>query len=209
MTIQTKLVDGHGSGNRLKINSEGELHVVVHPHPPEDENISSIPFIQNFSTSAGATSMLVNGSTTNVEFSVNADPLKDLYIKTVSVAIVDASASLSKFGNLTALTNGVQLKWETRDLGEVYISSSIKTNFEFMRLALGNPNIGDNTTVFQATNVVSTSEAYMPIIDFTILFGLQYGIRLRKNTTDKISFIIRDNVSTLDQFDAIAYGIKI
>ena len=41
------------------------------------------------------------------------------------------------------------------------------------------------------------------------LFGMPYGIRLRKGTTDKLVFKVQDDLSTLVVFDAIAYGLKI
>lgn len=207
--LQTVLVDGYGKGNQLKINGEGELSVVVHQHPPKDEKISSIPFRSLFTTTAGSSDMLVDGSSTSQEFAVRAENEKDVYIKSIIVTIVDAGATLSEFGNLAALTNGVLFEWVTEDLGSTILNDGIKTNFEFMRMALGNPPIGGGTSAYLASNVVSTSEAFMPVIDFNSLFGLQYGLRLRAGTNDKIAFTIRDNVSTMDQFDAIAFGIKI
>jgi len=207
--LNTVIVDGFGKGNRLKVNGEGEITATLHQHPPKDEAVTSIPFRSFFTTSAGSSDMLVDGSTTNVEFSINADSTKDTYIKSIIVTIVDAGAALNEFGNLTALTNGVLFVWETQDLGTTTLNDGIKTNFEFMRMALGNPAIGGGTTAYLASNVVSTSEAFTPVIDFNLLFGLQYGLRLRAGTNDKISFTIRDNVSTMDQFDALAYGLKI
>lgn len=204
MSIETEIIDGFGSGKKLKINGEGEISVVVHPHPPRDENVSSIPFKAFFTSPAGATDMRVNGSTTNVSFAINADPDKDLYIKCCSIVIADASATLGEFGNLnTALTNGVELRWSTQDLGDVTIADGLKTNFEFMRLALGQPSF------VVANNVVGTSDAFLPVISFDALFGLQYGLRLRGGTNDKIEFIVKDDVTGVDQFDAVGFGIKI
>lgn len=208
MPINTYLRDGYGRGGMAKINGEGELSVVVHPHPPKDEEEVSLPYRAYFTSLAGATDMRVDGSTTNVSFSISADQERDIYIKTCSLVIADASAALNKFGNITALTNGCELSWETADLGTLVIADQLKTNFSFIRLALGKPSIGDGTTAFQAANVISTSEAYLPVIDFSELFGMPYGLRLRKATNDKISWIIKDNVTTIDQFDCIAYGIK-
>jgi len=57
--------------------------------------------------------------------------------------------------------------------------------------------------------VSGTSEAYIPVLDFSTIFGMPWGFRLRKGTTDKLTFTVRDNLSGLDQFDAIAYGIRV
>lgn len=200
MSVNVGIVDGHGSGNNLKVNGEGELGVVVHTHPPKNESFAARPFVSFLTDSNGSSDMLVNGATTNVEFNISADKDLDVFVKNIAVTIVDAAATLAKFGALTALTNGVLFEWITADLGTTTINSGIKTNFEFFRQALQEPII--------SSNVVGNSEGLLIEIDFAKIFGLRNGLRLRAGTNDKIAFTIRDNVSTMDQFDAIAYGIK-
>jgi hypothetical protein len=208
MTIKVHLTDSKGNSKGVRISEEGALQVVAHPHPPSVESLSSIPYREYFKNGASS-DMRVNGSTTNVEFSINADQKKDLYIKTISVVISDSGATLSKFGNISALSEGVEIKWQTSELGTTIIADALKTNFDFVRMGLGEPAFGDGTTAFRGNNVSGSSEAYIPVIDFQKLFGISYGLRLRKGSTDKLVFTIKDNVSTIDQFDAIAYGIKI
>jgi hypothetical protein len=208
MTINTILEDGRGTGNRVKISDEGELHVVVHNHPPDEESTLAEPLREFLTNSAGASDMRVDGSTTNVIFSIEADAEKDIYIRSLSFVIADASATLNKFGNLAALTNGCVLAWSNQSLGETIIGDNLTTNFEFVRLCLGNPSFGDGTAAFRAGNVAGASEGYIPVLNFQDVFGMDYGIRLRRGTTDKITLTIRDNVSGVDQFNAIAYGIK-
>lgn len=200
MAVDFTVKDGHGSGNRLKVNGEGEIGVVIHPHPPRDEEIPSTPFREYFIDSAGSSDMVVNGATTNVTFSINASSTQDTYVKTIAVVIVDAGATLSEFGNLSALSNGIKFEWDTQDIGATIINDGIKTNFEFFRQALQEPIIQNN--------VVGAAEGILINIDMQKLLGLQYGLRLRKGTNDKLSFIVRDNLSGITQFDAIAYGIK-
>jgi hypothetical protein len=200
---------GDGKGQKLKVNGEGQIPVVVHPHPPKDEEITGIPYRAFFKNNSDATDMRVDGSSTNVDFYIEASTEYDRYIKIVSVVIADAGAALNEFGNLSALSNGVKFSWKTNDLGETVLDDGLKSNFDFMRMAVGNPALGGGSTAFLANNVVSTSEAFLPVIDFSYLFGNQYGLRLRKGTKDRIIFTIRDNVSTVDQFDAIAYGLEI
>jgi len=38
---------------------------------------------------------------------------------------------------------------------------------------------------------------------------LPWGLRLRKGTKDRLVFTVRDNITAIDQFDAIAYGLKL
>ena len=138
--IKTQIIDGYGTGNKLKLEDEGQIGVVVHPHPPKAEESASKPFRQYFlQDGTGTNDMRVDGSTTNVEFSILSDTNRDTYIKTLSILIADASATLNKFGNITALTNGVQFSWETQDLGSVVIHEGLTSNFEFVRLGIGQP----------------------------------------------------------------------
>ena len=200
--INVHVEDGYGRGNKLKVNGEGELSVVVHPHPPKDENVTATPF-RSYFLNAGSNDMRVDGSTTPVKFSVTADALKDTYVKSVFVSIVDAGATLAEFGNLSALTNGLDFTWESADLGTVTIADQIKTNYDFTRLSI----VPAANAI--ASNVVGTAEGVAIVIDLEIFFGMQYGFRLRAGTTDKISFTVNDDLSTgITEFNILGYGFK-
>jgi hypothetical protein len=153
--------------------------------------------------------MSVDGSVTAQEFYLAADVERDIYINSISVRIADGGApNLNKFGNLTALTNGVQWLWVTNDLGTVELHDGIQTNLEFIRTGQKTHAIGTGTEAYLAdVSGGGTSKAYLPIIDLSEQFGKPWGIRLRKGTEDKMKFVVRDDLSTLDAFDAIAYGI--
>lgn len=200
------------AGNPVSVGDEGEMSVVVHPHPPTGESIAPSPFAQFFTDTGDATGssdMIVDGSVTEKEFSINAIGQEDLYIKTASVIIADNGARLNLFGALAELTNGVQVVHQTVDKGDRIIQDSITTNLRFIRFALGVPPIGDGTSAFRADISGGGADAYLPVIDFQSTFGLQWGLRLRAGTSDKITFKIRDNLAGLDQFDVIGYGITI
>lgn len=208
--LNVSLVDPN-TKQGAKVNGEGELNVVVHPHPPRDEAEAPLPFRQYLTddgTASGSNDMLVDGSATPVEFCIKAIPEFDIYIKSIAVVIADASATLNKFGNITALTNGVKFDWVTQEVGTLEIHEGLKSNFDFIRLASGQPSFGDGAGAFRAGNIVGASEGYIPTIDFSKTFGLQWGLRLRKGTQDKICFTIRDDVTGIDGFNAVAYGIK-
>lgn len=203
------ITDGNGGEQKAKVSDEGALNVVMHPHPPDAEKVAARPYRSYFKNAAGATDMRVDGSTTNQDFYLESSQTRDIYVKTVSVVIADASATLNKFGNLTALTNGLSFQWETSDLGTVTISDALKSNFDFVRLAKGQPAFGDGAAAFRAGNVIGTSEGYIPAIDLAQIFGLQYGIRLRRGTNDRLSFTVKDNVTGVDEFDAIGFGLEL
>ena len=210
--IKTTLIDGYASGNKAKIDSEGALGVVVHPHPPIDEVLAPLPFRQYMTddgSPGGSNDMAVNGSSTNAEFCVYAQSDVDIYIKSIALVIADAGAVLNEFVNISALTNGVEFSYITQAQGNLVIHEGLKTNFDFVQMALGQPSFGTGSSSFRANNIIGNSEGFVPVINFTETFGLQWGLRLRKGTKDKICFIVKDNVSGVDRFDAVAYGIQI
>ena len=203
--IKSTIVDGHGNGNRLKVDKEGTANVVVHQHPPIEESIMAIPSVLDFENAAGSNDMQVVASLAAPQaFCIQARDDYDVYVKTIMVTIADQNAVLNQFGAVTALTNGVNFCWESQSLGSFVIKAAMKTNWDFVKLSRGNPSFGDGTSAFRAGNVSGNSEGYLPVIDFFALFGMQYGIRLRKGTLDKLVFEIRDDTTGVDEFTAEA-----
>ena len=49
----------------------------------------------------------------------------------------------------------------------------------------------------------------MPIIDMAEMFGMTFGLKLRKGTKDKITFRVKDDLTGLSTFNIIAYGLQI
>lgn len=209
--IKSQLV-GNTGGNTARIDKEGTLHTVIHPHPPKGNVLEALPFRQYFTdngVSSGSNDMRANGSlTAPVEFYISADPDRDIHINSVSVEITDAGATLNQFGNIGALTNGVEFLWSTQGLGVETIHEGLKSNYEFIRLAGGQPAFGSGTTAFRANNVNGTFEGYIPYIDFSDIFGLPWGLKLRAGTNDRLVWRVRDNVSGVESFNVIAYGIR-
>lgn len=208
--IKTVISDSKGKGRELKISEGGQVEVLIQQRPPVNELNPAKPFRSFFTNSSDSSDMqVVASSSSHAIYSIRAIADKDIYVKTISIVIADAGATLNNFGNITALSNGVELKWTNQKLGDTVIASALTSNWDFMRLALGNPSFGGTTDTFRASNVLGNSEGYIPVIDFSLLFGLQYGLKLAANTKDSIDFIIKDNTTGVDQFDAIAYGIEI
>lgn len=204
MALKVELVDPK-NGHTANINGEGEINVVVHPHPPKNEVDAGIPFRQYFQTAAGSNNMVV---TTTTEFSITADQTRDIYVKSASVLLADAGANLAEFGALTALTNGVKLEWITTDFGTSVIHEGIKDNLEFIRLAGGQPAFGTGSSAFLADISGGGADAYLPFIDFTMLFGKPWGIRLRAGTRDRLTWTVQDNLTGITTFNIIGYGSK-
>ena len=209
MPVKTLIEDGNGTGQFLHISDEGAANVVVHPHPPKDDIENPLPlrqYLTDDGTTTGSTDMLVDGSSTNVEFWIPASEDFDIYIQSLSFIIADAGATLKDFGSINALTNGCKLSWRQTS-GEIILHDNLVSNWEFVRMANGNPAFGSGTSAFRASNVVSTSEAFIPILDFGDVYGFPWGLKLRRGTTDRIVLTVRDNITAPDQFDCIATGI--
>ena len=212
MTLSVIVKDGKGTKNFLQIEEGGTAQVVVHPHPPENEHVLLLPFSQSLTddgTATGSADMQVVGTlAAPIEFRVKASDTKDIYIKTLSIEIADSGASLNEFGAVTALTNGCKLLWRVTEVGEIQIDGALKSNYDFVRLAQGNPSFGTGNASFLASNVEGTSEAFIPVIDFAAVFGLPWGLRLRKGSTDSLVLVVQDTTTAVDAFNMIAYGVQ-
>lgn len=212
MGIFSKIKDGWDSGAFLKITKEGAANVIIHPHPPIDDNTYLQPFRARFSNKAGATEMKIDGTTNpdNV-FSILSDQKYDIYIKTIFVEISDGgNPNLNKFGDLSALTTGVEWLYYNPTDGEYILHEGIKTNKEFIRLGIDTHGIGTGADAYLAdVSGGGTQKSYLPIIDMAETYGMKYGLKLRKETTDRVSFRINDNLTGLAGFDAIAYGFRL
>lgn len=201
--IKSIITDGKGTGNKAMIDDQSTLVVSVSACPPLIPQKNKI-YRAYLANSSGSTDMRVNGSITNVEFYISASGTADRYITQLSFIIADAGAVLSKFGAITALTNGCKLTYER--LGEtITIHNALKSNWDFIRLSLGNPAFGDINSTFIASNIFGTSEGIVPVLDFTKIMP-PYGIKLDEGTIQRLILTVRDDCTGVDQFDCIAYG---
>ena len=201
--IKTKVINENGQS--LNIDNEGNLNTVAHKRPPLAQNTTLLPLREYF-TNNGSRDMDVDGSVNPVDFSINANANRQISVKSMFVSIVDAGATLSEFGNIPALTNGVEFIWQSQDFGEIVIADELKSNYDFVALGGGQPAFGNQANAFKAQNVIGVEEAYLAFVDFQVLFGFEFGIPLRKGTKDRLLFRINDDASPVFSFRAIAYG---
>jgi hypothetical protein len=209
MPVNSHIKDGTGSNRSVKVFPDNSLFVSSAALPPVGTGgAGAIIFRQYMTddgTSTGSSDMKVNGQSSETSFFIPAHPERDRYITTLSFEIADGSATLNKFGNLTALTNGCELRYEHDTLGFITIHEALKSNWDFVRLCLGSPPLGGATDAFKANNVSGASEGYIPVLDLS-RFLPPYGIKLDAGTSQKIELIVKDDVTGVDLFDVIAYG---
>ena len=175
--------------------------------PPFGNTVQAIPFNGFFSDVDGVTDMRVDGSVNPVFFEIRPDTDRDRYIKTVQFTIVDQNATLTQFGNIGNLTNGTLFEWDR--LGETVELAVMISNYDHVRLAGGQPAFGDGTAAFRASNVLGTSEAYIPMLDFQLIFGLPWGIRLAAGSDEVLRITVRDDTTGVDGYNALARGFEI
>jgi len=205
--LKTSLQDKQ-NGNSLKVNNDGSINTFVIPSPPTSD-IQALPFSEYLKLDGtGTTSFLVNGSVTNQDFYISAKSY-DVYINTIVFEIADAGATLSQFGGIAALTNGLDFYIFNQASGKYIIESGLKSNYDFIKLANFEPSFGTGTASFQLTNAISAAEAYVGTIDIEDVFGLPWGLKLRANTTDKIGFTVKDNITGIDVMTIKVYGIRL
>lgn len=201
-------------GKQLNINGEGEVAVVIHQHPPIDEDVVALPFRSYFTDDGepgGFNDMAVNPPVDYLDYYIKASTEHDIYIKYITVEIGDAgSPSLNKFGAQTALTNGVAFYWDSQQEPLYPLHEGIKTNKEFIRIASDTAGIGTGVDAYLAdVSGGGTEKSYLPNMDMTEIYGLPWGLRLKKNSNDKIIFRIQDDLTGLTTFNAIATGTRV
>lgn len=205
MTIRVGVTNSTGDHHDLKVDRNNSAYVTDMGIPPATKNTSLKPFVE-FLTNVGSEDMLVDGSLTNVDFTLGSSNEGDRFIHTMAFTIADGGATMNKFGNIAPLVNGCDLILQDDKLGNVTIASGLKSNFDFVQLANFKPSFGTGTASFKASNVEGASEAYIPILDIQDVFGVRYGLRIVKDSTKKLILRINDNVSGIDRFDVKCYG---
>jgi hypothetical protein len=205
MGLNVKMYDGSGAKNSVKIDKENRMHVLDHGVPAFGLSTETKLYRDYFENSAGSNDMVVNGSVTNQKFYISAAQKEDRYISTISFVIADDGADLSLFGAIAALTNGVEFFYEDTE-GKRIIHEGLKANWDFVRLAAGDPAFGTGVGSFKAPNVEGKVDAFIPVMDLKKTFGFTYGLRLSAGSSQRIVLNIRDDISAIDSFNAIAYG---
>lgn len=210
MGIDTRLKDGSGAKRFLSVDRNRSALTGLTGFPPENPKTTLRPFVSLMANSLGTTSMRVVGSLASPQnFFIESDPDYDRHVLTLAFTIADAGATFNKFGNIAALTNGCQMFYEDKDLGDVFLSDSLKSNFDFVQICNFKPAFGDGASAFKSSNVFGASEAYHPVLDVDEVFGLQYGVKIPAGSNKRIVFKIRDDVSGVERFDVKVFGYDV
>ncbi len=205
MSIKTRILDGLGRGTEARVEDEA-LMVSQYTCPPLVPQKSRI-FVQYLTIDGlpgGTSSMLLGAGAVPQDFWVPADEISDRYITTLSFVIADDGADLDLFGAIAALANGCQLFYESMEQ-TVFIHETLQTNWDFVRMALGEPAFGTGAAAFKANNVEGKVDAFIPILDLRRLMP-PYGVKLDRGTTQRMVLRVRDATNGIDSFNCLSAG---
>jgi hypothetical protein len=159
----------------LSVDSQGRLAVSVAPNVTS----ASVYFTTPLSGSSGS-SMLVDGSTTQISYSFSASATKTRYIN--KIAFIAIATDLQMNGtafmkNNSTLTNGVKVDITASGVPAQLFNMKVSTDF----LAIGN---------IESLNQVD--------VESICVFGFEMGgnVVLQAGSTDRINVIIRDDLTT-------------
>jgi hypothetical protein len=195
-----------GKGNRVAaaVTEDQELSVINAPYPPLSPQ-KSRPLRQYLTVDGlpdSLNNMGVDGSVTNVDYYISADPSVDRYITTLNFVVgYSTTGQPNEWADGTALTNGSRLFYSSQR-GEVNIHEGIKSNQDLFRLIF--TSVAANWEVRHVN--ANNDYGYFATLNLREL-GLPYGIKLDRGTNQKLAITIRDNAGTsADTFNCIAYG---
>lgn len=209
-----KTIIGSSKDNRtVRVTDEGAFVMTFTSALPVDEDTLIIPF-STFLTingipliDGGNADLTVDGSSQDVDAFITGQKEGDLYITSANIVIADSpSVSLNQFGGITELTTGIDFFYEIKS-GRRNLAAPIKTNFGFIRLGSLTTGIGSKNDAYQINKInAAGDDGFNPILDLSLLSPLGIGMRVKKNSNDKIGISIRDNLSAVSTFDVLVTG---
>ena len=151
-------------------------------------------FINQPLENGGSSEINVDGSVTPVSFIAEPNTNKNLIVYRLLLVMEDASMSWTKFGGLTALTNGVDIKVTEDGTERDIVTDPIKTNRDFVWNAY-DVEIDNATTsvlrmrwTFQRAGTVLT---------------------LKDAQSDNIKIVVNDDLTGISYFKATAQGYEV
>lgn len=156
------------------------------PHPGR----LVLAFLEN----GGSSDMVVDGSSTPVDFIGSPPTGKIWYIKSIHIIIEDSNINFSKFGGIGSLTNGVDF-FVTEDGQSERTLASIKRNGQFYSFA----------------NDVEIQSAATDILIARINLGVNAGttLSLTNSNSEQLKATVNDDLTGLDVFNVLMQGFEV
>ncbi len=144
--------------------------------------------------SGGGHEMNVDGSSTPINFIAQPPSGKKWYIARMMLTLEDMAISHTKFGGLTPLTNGVDIKVTESGVERPLAEHLIKTNSAFYQLAY------DVVISSAITDILS--------MRWTFTKGGTF-LELLNSTSDNFKVVINDNLTGLSSFQVLIQGYEV
>jgi len=198
------------TGIPIDVTDRNQGRIVVEPGPPPPIGESSrYRYYNKLMGSGGAgvgtTNMNVDGSSTPQTFYIEADPDYDLLVMVAVFVVADTAVVHSSFGNVAALSNGVDVKI-TEDGVEENVIDAAKTGGQFIAQAGFSHPYGDGAQSFELINWTGTQDAQTIVIPFHHI--VPGGVRIGRGTRDTICTVVNDDLTGLTEFTARIIGYK-
>lgn len=196
------IADGGGRGSKAKVE-DNALLTSTYPAPPLVEQKTKI--YRSYLLNGASSDMLVDGSTTAVDFSISADSNNDIYITALTFihAYPSASALWAEWADDgAALTNGFKLSY-IRKGESIDIHDAITVNGELMRLAT-TPDLSEKRSILLVNDY-----GFLVAMDIAAIMP-PYGIKLDRGTKQKLTFTVQDDLTASNStlLNCIAYGFE-
>ena len=139
------------------------------------------------------------------EFRIIANADYDVRIMLIIIIVADTAVAHNAFGNISALTNGVEL--HIREAGvETKLLDAVKTGGQLIAQAGFAHGYGDGTTSYELSNWTGTEDAQGVVLPVGSL--VPGGIRIGRGTKDHLLMRIQDDLTGLTEFTCRVLGYK-
>ena len=205
MPVKTEIKDGRGTGRTVNVTDANALLVSVLPQtskgiPPDD--LASLRQLREFFVnSVGSEDQIVDGSTTSVEFKVNADTGITKWITGFRLIVQGQTTDLSsqdfrRYAQTAAgLTNGVDIEtFQGGTTTTITGAGAVLTMGEYLRYA------------DDFTNIISAISANVDYLHFDFTFD--QPVVLAEGSSDAVIIRINDDLTAaLSAVDSAQFAI--
>jgi hypothetical protein len=210
MTIDVNLVDGHTSRS-VDIDGSGALKTYTGFGPLSKSGVPNrarylTGVLGSTGIDSGTLNMNVDGSVTDQIFYVSSHPDYDIFIQSIILVIADSAVAHSNYGNVSALTNGVDLIFQESG-EETFLLKEAKTGGQVLVQSGLNVPFGDGATVNELTNWTGTTDAQ--VIQWPVATFVPNGLRLGRGNKDRIEFQVHDDLTGLTEHTLRVFGYRL
>lgn len=202
---------GARKGRRLEISRYGEAHVVLSHSPimPAVGHRNQVQYLVGVLGSTGLgtgiTNQAVDGSVTPQKFKIESEPDYDIYIQQITVVIADGAIAHNTFGDLAQLSVGWDLIFHEDGIVTPLVSKA-KTNGQVIIQSGLGAAFGTSADSFELVNYTGSTDAC--IATFPVHRFVPGGLRIGRQSVDKIESVVNDNLTGLTEFLVYVYGHK-